>query len=360
MTLGVVGDLWTGGLYAGRIGEKGGSMKQRKNATLKDIATEAGISTTAVSKVLNNKGGISKQTEERVIEIANRLGYRPNFVAKSLKVNSTKTIGLVVSDSSHSFFGSVIKGAEEEAARQGYSIILANTNRSRETEKNAIDTLMSKRIDGLLLASSMLTREEDVAYLESLGVPYVFLIRRSNDRKAPFVGNDNVRGAFDIVNYLIQTGSKRIHFLNMVKESTSSKDRLEGYKQALEAGGIAFDSSLVFNIRPEIEEGYTIMRSVLERGERVEALFCGCDILGIGAMEAILEQGLDIPADVRVCGYDDIEFAAYLRRPLTTMRQPKEIIGVKGMGLLMKRINKSRGYPETVVLKSELVVRQST
>lgn len=334
--------------------------KQSRNATLKDIAAEAGISTTAVSKVLNNKGGISKETEERVIEIANRLGYRPNFVAKSLKVNSTKTIGLVVSDSSHSFFGSVIKGAEEEAAKQGYNIILANTNRSRETEKNAINTLMEKRIDGLLLASSMLTQETDKAYLDALGVPYVFMIRRSEDEGAPFVGNDNVRGAFDMVDYLIKTGSRQIHFLNMDKDSTSSKDRLKGYKQALEAGGIAYDESIVLNMRPEIEAGYTVMRNILERGETIKALFCGCDILGIGAMEAIFEKGLNIPGDVRVCGYDDIEFAAYLRRPLTTIRQPKEVIGVKAINLLLSRIQGDNKYPGVVILKSELVVRQST
>ncbi len=331
-----------------------------KNATLKDIAAEARISTTAVSKVLNNKGGISKATEDRVIEIANRLGYRPNIVAKSLKVNSTKTIGLVVSDSSHSFLGSVIKGAEEEAAKNGYNIILANTNLSSETEKSAINTLLEKRIDGLLLASSMLTEEKFRAYLDSLGVPYVFMVRRSEDKQAPFVGNDNIRGAFDIVDYLIRTGSRRIHFLNMNKDSTSSKDRLKGYMQALAAGGIEYDPTLVFNMRPEIEEGYTVMRNILERGETVRALFCGCDILSIGAMEAILEKGLDIPADIRVCGYDDIEFAAYLRRPLTTMRQPKEIIGVKAIELLLNLIQKKREYPDVVVLKSELVVRQST
>ena len=331
-----------------------------RNATLKDIAAEAGISTTAVSKVLNNKGGISKQTQARVLEIAKRLDYRPNIVARSLKVNSTKTIGLVVSDSSHSFFGSVIKGAEEAAARHGYNIILANTNRSSKNEKDAINILLEKRIDGLLLASSMLTKKTDKAFMDSLGVPYVFLIRRSADKKAPFVGNDNIAGALQIVDYLIQTGSRDIHFLNMDKESTSSKDRLTGYMRALEQNGIAYDPGLVYNVRPEIEDGYAVMRGILESGEKVRALFCGCDILSVGAMKAIFEKELRIPEDIRVCGYDDIEFAAHLRRPLTTMRQPKEVIGVKGIELLLDRIEKKTDLPDLVVLKSELVVRTST
>ena len=333
---------------------------QRKNTTLKDIALEAGVSTTAVSKVLNNRGGISKDTENRIREIAKRLNYSPNIVAKSLKVNRTKTIGFVVSDSSHSFFGSVIKGAEERAANFGYNIILTNTNRSRQNEKKAISILLGKRIDGLLLASSMLTKGEDIAYLDSLNIPYAFLIRRSEDKKAPFVGNDNVDGAYNIVSYLLQTGSKEIYFLNMTKESTSSIARLKGYRRALDEYGIKFNQELVYNSQPDISEGYSTVRSIFESGKTIKALFCGCDILSIGAMEAILENNLRIPEDVRVCGYDDIEFAAYLRRPLTTIHQPKEIIGVKGIELLINRIENKDDKQNIFILKSELVVRQST
>jgi DNA-binding LacI/PurR family transcriptional regulator len=332
----------------------------RKNTTLKDIALEAGISTTAVSKVLNNYGGTSKSTEQKVREIAKKLNYSPNIVAKSLKVNKTKTIGLVVSDSSHSFFGSVIKGAEEEAAKHGYNIILTNTNRNRENEKKAIAILIGKRIDGLLLASSMLTKINDIEYLNSLNIPYAFLIRRSEELAAPFIGNDNVDGAYTIVKYLIQTGSRRIHFLNMDRKSTSSIDRLAGYRRALDEQGILYDPNIVYNTEPDIQEAYTVVRNVLESGETISAMFCGCDILSIGAMEAILEKKLRIPEDIRVCGYDDIEFAAYLRRPLTTMRQLKEIIGVKGIELIVNQLEDREDYQKISILRSELVVRQST
>jgi DNA-binding LacI/PurR family transcriptional regulator len=145
----------------------------------------------------------------------------------------------------------------------------------------------------------------------------------------------------------------------MGTRSTSSIDRLAGYKKSLEENNIPYVPKLVYNVPPEIEEGYIAMRNILESGEQVETLFCGCDILSIGAMEAIFEKGLDVPKDIRVCGYDDIEFAAYLKRPLTTIRQPKEIIGVKGIDLLLKKINHKTGYPDIVILKSDLVVRQS-
>ncbi|MDX1358762.1 MAG: LacI family DNA-binding transcriptional regulator [Clostridia bacterium] len=331
-----------------------------KQVTLKDIAAEAGLSTTAVSKALNDKGSTSAETSEKVKKIARRLGYRPNLVAKSLKSNTTQTIGLVVADSSHSFLGSVIKGAQEEAAKHGYNIILANTNRNRDTEKKAVNSLIEKRVDGLLLASSMLIHRKDKDYLKSLGIPYVFIVRRSEDLEDAFVGNDNVLGAFNIIEYLIKTGSTRIHFLNMDKDSTSSKDRLKGYIKAHEYYNLNYDPSVVYNLRPEIEEGYAVMRRILERGEAVKAVFCGCDIICIGAMEAILEKGLKIPEDIRICGYDDIEFAAYLRKPLTTMRQPKEAIGIKAINLLLDRIQNNGEQPDVVLLKSELVVRSST
>ena len=332
----------------------------KRNATLKDIANEAGISTTAVSKVLNDRGGVSKETEQRVREIAARLNYRPNIVAKSLKTNNTKTIGFVVSDSSQSFFASVIKGAEDRAQVLGYNVILVNTNRSGEHEKQAISTLIGKRVDGLLLASSMLTKERDIEFLNSLNIPYVFLVRRSEYGNAPFVGNDNVAGAQTMVEYLIRTGSRKIHFLNMDRESTSSVNRLEGYIRALESHGIPYDASLVHYAKPDIQEGYVVIRRILESGIDVQALFCGCDVLSIGAIEAITERGLRIPEDIRVCGYDDIELAAYLRFPLTTMRQPKEEIGIKGVNVLVNSINQKGDKNKVIVLASDLIIRKST
>lgn len=330
-----------------------------KIATIKDIAKELGISTTAVSKALNNKGGISIKTVEKVKQTAKALGYKPNIIARSLKLNKTKTIGVIISDSSYTFFPEVIKGIESVASKEGYSIILCSTDNDRDKEKKALNLLQNKRIDGVALVASMLTKKEDYQFLKELNIPFVFLIRRSEAEEADYVINDNVLGAYLMVNYLLRY-NKRIHFFNINEYNPSAGDRLIGYKKAHEENKIQFDPSLVLSMNPTIEEGYTCMRQLLERGENVKTIFCGCDVIGIGVIEAILEKGLKIPEDIKVAGYDDIDFAAYLRVPLTTVRQPKNLIGCKGTEVLINKIDNELKEAQHAILKPELVIRQTT
>jgi len=329
-------------------------------ATLKDIAREAGISVTAVSKALNGKGGVSRQTEQRIRDIAERLNYRPNIVAKSLKTHETKTLGVVVADSSEALFAKVIMGIDAVATQEGYSIILCNTNKRIEKEREALNILVRKRVDGLILASSMLTSVEDYKMLSTLGVPVVFLVRRSEDERASYVINDNVNGAYVMCDYLLKTRRDPMYFLNLAEPSPSGRDRLTGYIDAFKAHGVSFDRSKVISCRPDISEGYVVMRQMIDRGVRTGTIFCGCDVIAIGVMEAILEQGIRIPEDIRVAAYDDIDFAAYLRAPLTTIRQPKYVIGYRGTELLINKIRNPSMEPQHIVLQSELLIRKST
>jgi len=331
-----------------------------KIPTIKDIAAEVGLSVTAVSKALNNKGGISEETVRRIKEAAKKLNYKPNSVAKSLKLNNTKTIGVIVSDSSHSVFAKVIRGIGDTAAKEGYDIILCNTDADPEKEKKAINVLINKRIDGIIIAASTLTKEEDARLIEEIGIPYIYLIRRSEWEEADYVINDNVLGAYLMVNYLLRNSKNKIHFLNLTESTTSALDRLTGYKKALKENGIEFDPSYVTHIKPEIEDGYAAMRQILEKNGDVKTVFCGCDVIAIGAMEAIIEKGLKIPQDVRVAGYDDIDFAAYLRIPLTTVRQPKYLIGSKGTEVLINKIQKKITGVQHIILKPEIIVRESS
>ena len=206
----------------------------------------------------------------------------------------------------------------------------------------------------------MLTKKEDLAFLRNFGVPFVFLIRRSEAEEVDYVINDNINGAYQMVSYLVDSGSGRIHFINLYEETPSRKDRLSGYQRALAEKGIPFDPSLVCSVRPTIEDGHDAMLRLLDRKEKVSAVFCGCDVIGIGVMEAILERGMRIPEDVRVAAYDDIDFAAYLRVPLTTIRQPKYSIGCRGTELLIEKIHGRNSEIQHLILKPELVVRMST
>lgn len=328
--------------------------------TLKDVAKVVGVSVTVVSNTLRNKGNYSEETRRKIIDTAKKMNYSPNAIARSLRMNNTNTLGVVVSDSSFTFIASVVKGIEDTAAKNGYNIILCNTNSQKSKEKEAIKILMDKRVDGLILAASMLTTKDDIEYLDSLNIPYVHMIRRSSDVNHNYVINDNYLGAYQMTDYLIKTGSKRIHFINIIEGTASYSNRLRGYQAALKDNGISYDRDIVYSVKPTIEEGNSAVKSILAKEDNVEAVFCGCDIIAIGVMDAILESGLKIPEDIRVASYDDIEYAAYLRVPLTTVRQPKHRIGQAGTEVLIDKIRNSKTPIKNVVLKPDIIIRKST
>lgn len=332
----------------------------KKVVTLKNIAEELGLSITAVSKALRGEGGIGKDTVLRVRETAKRMNYLPNSVAKSLRTNTTKTLGLIVSDSSFSFFTPVIEGVEKSAAEYGYNIILCNAYSNVDKEREAVRILANKRVDGLIFAASMLNGEEHRGFLDSFGIPYVFVIRKSETDESDYVINDNTNGSFQMVDYLIKTGSKKIYFINIYEKITSYSDRMVGYRKALEENGIPLDEHLLYGAKPTVEDGYAAMNRILASSQQIDAVFCGCDVIAIGAMEAIIEAGLRIPEDIRVAGYDDIEYAAYLRVPLTTVRQPKYKIGKMGTEILLDRIQGKFEGRQNIILRPDLVLRHST
>ena len=310
----------------------------KKAVTLKNIADELGLSITAVSKALRGEGGIGDDTVKRVCETAKRMNYLPNSVAKSLRAGETTTLGLIVSYSSFSFFTPVIEGVEKCAAEYGYNIILCNAYSNVEKEKESVRILANKRVDGLILAASMLNSEEHRPFLDSFGIPYVFVIRKSETDQSDYVINDNINGSFQMVDYLIKTG----------------------YMRALCENGIPFDETRMYGAKPTVEDGYAAMKRILASNRQIDAVFCGCDVLAIGAIEVILESGLRIPQDIRVAGYDDIEYAAYLRVPLTTVRQPKYKIGKMGTEILIDRIQGKFDGVQNIMLRPDLVLRHST
>lgn len=348
--------LWTKRTNEGRL-----IMITKKNATLYDIARELGLSVTAVSRALNGKDGVSEETKAKVKEAAKRLNYTPNILAKSLRINSTKTIGVVVSDSSYSFSTGIIKGLEKTAADRGYNIILSNTDKDYEKEKKAIELLASKRIDGLIILSSLLAKsEDDINFIRGLGVPSIFVTRKPVCSDSDYVLNDNFKGAFLITDYLIKKGQRKIHYLNGPKDISSITARLEGYKSALEDNNIEYDPLIVYHIDETQEAGYSAMSKLLDKDGDIKAVMCGCDIIAIGVMQAILDKGYRIPEDIKVAGYDDIEFACYLRVPLTTVRQPQYTMGCEAMRILLDKVESVDESVRQVILDPELIIRQST
>lgn len=331
-----------------------------RRITLKDVAREAGVSAMAVSKVLNGKTGISKETAQRIVEAAKRLNYRPDNIAKSLRVQETNTLGVVMGDSTQLVFAKVLRGIQDAAAGAGHSVIVANTDQNLDKERHAVDVLLRQRIDGLVLAAPLRVSAEAMEELRASGTPTVVLMRSSSGLGIDSVENDNYQGGYDIVDYLLSTGSKDIWFLSLPSSSQPNTLRQRGYRQAFRDHGLNLDESRIFNCEPYIEAGREAMERLLDNGLSGGAICCGCDLIAIGAISVIRQRGFDVPGDFRVTGYDDIDLMDYLEVPLTTIRQPKYEIGREGVHLLVERIQDPARVPRNISLRSELVVRKST
>ncbi|MEA4966074.1 MAG: LacI family DNA-binding transcriptional regulator [Oscillospiraceae bacterium] len=327
--------------------------------TLKDIAREAGVSAMSVSKAINHKPGISAEKRAHILEIAAQMHYSPNLIAKSLRVNKTKTIGVILSDSSEMVTSIVLRGIQDVAQANGYSVLLANTDHKIEREREAIDTLLSKQIDGLLLVASALHSDADVTALRKLPIPFVFLMRKNDHMNIDSVINDNCLGGYQSILHLAKEGCQRFQLIGLVN-SQSSMEREKGYAQAFRDCKIPPDHIFAAHTDPFIQSGYETMNAILAEKRRFDAVVCGCDTVAIGAMESLLEHGLHIPQDVRVIGYDGIYLAKYLRVPLSTVEQPLYQMGSSGMEILLDRIRFPDMAVRKIVLKSELVIRAST
>ena len=330
-----------------------------KNATLKDIAKAAGVSAMSVSKALNNKQGISEETRKRILKAAEELHYTQNMVAKSLRTEETLTIGVVLSDSSEMVTSRILRGISDMAKENHYSVIIANTDHSEETEKQAVETLINKRIDGLIMVAPIGNSTDYMNWLENFRIPLVLLMRHSQHQSVDTVINDNFLGGYLLVEHLAQQKCRSFAFLPLVN-SQAGRERIAGYSQALGQLKIDFETCPTVYVPPFIDDGYLGAKKLLESGARFDALVCGCDTIAIGAMSALLEAGVSIPKDVCVTGYDGIELTSYLMVPLTTMVQPLYKMGRQGTEILLDRIKYPSIPVRKIILKSELLVQRST
>jgi len=331
------------------------------STTMKDIAREAGVSINTVSRALNGKPDVNEDTKKRILEIADRLNYVPNFLAKGLVTKNTRTIGVIVSDNANPFFARMIKGIEDYARSRGYNIILCNTDERYEKEEEAVRLLREKRVDGLLITLTPAQKERtDILELKRTGVPFVLLNRHMDDIMTDYVINDNVYGAYLAVSHLAKLGHKRIGYISGPSQISSVRERLEGYRKALFENNIEFDNSLVKGSNLKMEGGYRLMKEFLELENRPTAVFTYSDFLAIGALKALKEAKLQVPKDIALVGYDDIEFSSLLEVPLTTVHQPRYRIGEEGAKILINRIEgkDSEGLHQ-IILKPELVIRES-
>lgn len=336
--------------------------------TIKDIARELGISPSTVSRALKDHPDISPETKKAVNELAEKLNYTPNIVALSLRQSKTNTIGVIIPELVHFFFSTVISGIEDVAYSAGYNVIITQSNESLQREKTDIKALFNSRVDGMLISFSRETNNFDhVDSILAKGVPMVFFDRVYDTPNSSKIIVDDLSGAKDATAHLIDQGCKRIAHLEGAPNLEITKQRLEGYRQAHKERNVPVDEKLIMPCpMATIEEGKTATEKLLAQSPRPDAIFATNDPAAMGAMQAIKEAGLKIPQDVAVVGFSNWFFTALLDPPLTSVDQPGFEMGQEATKLLIRHIEirtKDRDadvQPETKVLKTRLIVRQSS
>jgi LacI family transcriptional regulator len=329
-----------------------------KYITLRMVAEKAGVSVCTVSRAINNKPDINKETKKRVLKISQELGYVRNATAVALRTNRTWTIGVVIEDNRNPFYAEVLNGMEEAVRGKNYHIILTNTQRDYNKEEEAINLLLAKRVDGLLI-DPVQDRDNDINSLVEANIPFVVVGRDFENIEVDAVYNDEVKGGFLATEYLIKKGHKRIALIDGFLYKSPAKGRLEGYKKALKEYGIPLDDALVSAGDIDLKDGYERTKQLFEKELNFNAIFAYNDMMAFGAMQAIKEKGLRIPEDIGLVGYDDIPFSSLTSPPLTTIRLKKQDLGIECVKLLLSRINNKRKKTKKIMLDVELIKRKT-
>ncbi len=328
---------------------------------LKDIAKDLGVSTVTVSKVLRGNTDIGERTRQLVLDRMRELNYQPNMMARGLASGRSYTVGLVVPDLVHPFFGEFAKSLGGALRRSGRALIIASSEEDPEIERQEIRTLLSRGVDVMLIASCQ-PNPEPVSF-SGERVPFVLVDRNFPTMQANFVGSNDVKVGELATRHLIELGRRRIAHIG-AQEMSPSMDRLTGYRRALAAAGIPASKKLVVT-RKRFEEtgdsvGYQAMQELLAGKVRPDAVFCYNDLSAIGAMQAALHAGLRIPQDIAFVGCGNLRYAEYLKIPLTSIDHATDKMGELAAKLALELAADSKQAPQTLLLDPKLVVRQSS
>ncbi len=326
--------------------------------SIKDIARAAGVSHSTVSRALADSPLVAEETKRRVRRLAKEMGYSPSAIARSLVTKRTYTVGLVVTTIADPFVSEVVRGIEETALDNGYSVILCDSNAESQREITAVRTLREKRVDGIIVTASRVGNLY-LPMLEEVEVPIVLINNQREGRYVYSVATDNIHGGEMATEHLLELGHRRIGYIAGPEGASSSRARLEGYKRALRAHNVEFAPDLIASGNGRVEGGEQGMRQLLSISPPPTAVFCYNDMTAIGAISEAKRMGLRIPQDISVVGFDDIAFAAYVDPPLTTVEQRKYEMGQMAMEMLLDILAGADAVSD-ITLQGRLVVRKSS
>ncbi len=333
--------------------------RKRQAPTMRDVARLAGVSVQTVSCVINGKPGITEETRARVQAAIEQLGYRPYSVARSLRTRQTRTIALVVSDIANPSFATMASAAEDYAHRFGYSLSLYNTHDDIEREAQYIRMATERWVDGVLFVS-VKDYMNSLEALQAAGIPSVAIDRIPEHYTGPSVTLDNIKAGRIAAEHLLDLGHTCIAHISGPLELRLARERMLGFRQAIEERGITPGPCVTGEGNWECEAGYYAMQRLLDHTPRPTAVFAANDRMAIGAMRAIYEAGLSVPDDISIVGLDDIEVAAFQNPPLTTVRQSFAQLATLGVQLLLDIIAGKQPAQPKIVIEPTLIVRRST
>lgn len=330
------------------------------NVTIYDVAREANVSMATVSRVVNGNPNVKPATRKKVMEVIERLGYRPNAVARGLASKKTTTVGVIIPDISSTFFAELTRGIEDIATMYKYNIILSNSDQNKEKELHLLNTMLGKQVDGIVFMSGNITSEH-VAEFEKSPVPIVLAGSIEETEKIPSVNIDYDQAAYDVVQSFIEKGHKEIAFvIGPLHEPINKEKKLAGYKRALEKSGIPFREELIIEGDYTYDSGIEAIEKLLEMDSRPTAIFVGSDEMALGVIHGAEDKGFKIPDDFEVISSDNTRLTLMVRPQLTTIVQPLYDIGAVAMRLLTKLMNKEEVSEQIVVLPHRIEFRKST
>jgi LacI family transcriptional regulator len=329
--------------------------------SIKDIAKSLGVSTATVSKALNNKPGISKEMRLKVLKKAEEMGYIINSLARGMKTSKTFTIGVLISDITNPFFSEVILSMERVLYAKKYNLIICNVGESHEKEREYLELLVSKKVDGIIAAPT--ADGQNVSIYRNLirhGMKIVLFDRLIPEIETDSVVIDNRAAIYDAVRYLAKKGHRKIGFIYGIENSYTGCERLKGFREAVKDLGLESHEEWIRSGYFRESESHECALEILKGKERPTAMVAANDFTTLGIMRAAKEIGLKIPEEFSIIGFDDLEWMSIYSPPITTISQPTDVIGMSAATLLLDALENEGIHPlRHVVLKTTLVERES-
>lgn len=331
------------------------------NYTIIDIANISGVSKSTVSRVISNSGYVSPAAREKVLTAIEKLQYKPNAVARAMVSRHTKNIGVIIYRqhhpiASHPFYGKILDAILEKASELGYSIFVMT---DKEITSKSADFLLEKRVDGLILISRL--NQELVDYFKSSQIPFVMVNGTSDDSDVIHLVNDDERGGELAAEHMLSLGLTRIAVFAGPQEHRSHFLRLKGFRKTYSQNGYEVDENLIYYAdSSQFEEGHKAFQSIWERSHNLQAIFATNDMIALGAIKAIYEKGMQVPKDIAVVGFDDIDYAAMSNPSLTTVHSAKTRMGHEAVLMLDEWIHGNTRQTKMQMFSPELKIRNST